>query len=80
LQTLFDIKEIPESTQLRKMIEGVKGKFFEPFFGHMKNEHRLARNYLLGKTGDKINAILSGCAFNLKKIINFLEMEKLCFD
>ena len=48
----------------------------EPIIGHMKNDHRLGRNYLLGTIGDKINAVLSGCAFNLKKIINFLKIEQ----
>lgn len=48
----------------------------EPIIGHLKNDHRLGRNYLLGKIGDKINAILSGCAFNLSKIINYLKIEQ----
>ena len=51
----------------------------EPIIGHMKNDHRLSRNYLLGTIGDKINAILSGCAFNLNKILNFLKIEQNCF-
>lgn len=51
----------------------------EPIIGHMKNEHRLGRNYLLGKAGDSINAILSGCAFNLRKMLNLIKMEQLCW-
>lgn len=51
----------------------------EPIIGHLKNDHRLGRNYLLGKLGDKINAILSGCAFNLNKIINYLKIEQYCY-
>lgn len=51
----------------------------EPIIGHMKNDHRLGRNYLLGTLGDKINAVLSGCAFNLKKIINFLKIKQTSF-
>ena len=50
----------------------------EPIIGHMKNDHRLGRNYLLGTLGDKINAILSGCAFNLNKILNLLKIEQAC--
>lgn len=50
----------------------------EPVIGHLKQEHRLGRNYLLGKAGDFINAVLSGCAFNLKKILNFIKAEQLC--
>jgi transposase, IS5 family len=48
----------------------------EPVIGHLKSDHRLGRNYLLGKAGDKINAILSGCAFNLSKIMNLLEAQR----
>lgn len=41
----------------------------EPVIGHIKHGHRMDRNYLLGKEGDKINAILSGAAFNMRKLI-----------
>lgn len=51
----------------------------EPVIGHLKNDHRLGRNYLLGKLGNKVNAILSGCAFNLNKIINHLKIEQSCY-
>ena len=27
------------------------------------------RNYLKGKEGDKINAILAGCGFNIRKLL-----------
>jgi IS5 family transposase len=40
----------------------------EPVIGHTKPDHGLNRNYLLGKSGDRINALLSGCAWNLKKL------------
>ena len=40
----------------------------EPVIGHLKSEHRMDRNYLLGKDGDKINAILAGCGFNMRKL------------
>jgi len=51
----------------------------EPIIGHMKNDHQLGRNYLLGKVGDKVNAVLSGCAFKLNKIINYSKIEQNCF-
>ncbi len=41
----------------------------EPVIGHIKHDHRMERNYLLGKDGDRINAILSGSAFNLRKLM-----------
>ena len=41
----------------------------EPVIGHLKHDYRMDRNYLLGKDGDRINAILSGSAFNLRKLM-----------
>jgi IS5 family transposase len=41
----------------------------EPIFGHLKSDNRLERNHLQEKDGDRINAILSGCGFNLRKLI-----------
>ena len=41
---------------------------FEPVIGHTKHDHGLERNHLLGTVGDRINAMLSGCAWNLKKL------------
>lgn len=40
----------------------------EPIIGHLKSDHRLNRNYHNGQVGDKINAVLAGCGFNLKKL------------
>jgi IS5 family transposase len=41
----------------------------EPIFGHLKSDNRLERNHLQGKDGDRMNAILSGCGFNLRKLL-----------
>lgn len=40
----------------------------EPVIGHLKGEHKLGRNHLLGQEGDRINALLTGCGFNLRKL------------
>jgi IS5 family transposase len=48
----------------------------EPVIGHCKQEHGLERNHLLGTAGDRINAMLSGCAWNLKKLMRAL-VDKL---
>jgi len=45
----------------------------EPVIGHLKNDYGMSRNKLHGCKGDKINATLSGCAFNIKKIINYFK-------
>lgn len=42
----------------------------EPVIGHLKSDHRLARNYLKGFVGDEINLLLAAAAFNLKKWMN----------
>jgi len=44
----------------------------EPIIGHLKNDHGMARNYLKGTLGDKINVILAASAYNFKKWINNL--------
>ena len=41
----------------------------EPIIGHMKNDGRLRRNYLLGEDGDQINALLCGAGQNLRKLL-----------
>lgn len=43
----------------------------EAVIGHSKNECRLAKNYLLGVEGDKINAILCGCGYNIRRLLRF---------
>lgn len=40
----------------------------EPVIGHLKSDHGLERNHLLGQIGDRINAMLTGCGFNLRKL------------
>ena len=49
----------------------------EPIIGHLKQDHRAAINYLKGKTGDKINFIMSACGFNYKKLTKKLRVNAL---
>jgi len=42
----------------------------EPVIGHLKNDYRMARNYLKGFIGDQINLLMAACAWNLKKWVN----------
>jgi IS5 family transposase len=48
----------------------------EPVIGHMKNDGKLGRNYLLGTLGDAINALLCGAGHNIRLILKKLR-EKL---
>lgn len=41
----------------------------EPIFSHAKHHHRMDRNHLLGKAGDKINAMLSAVGCNFRKLV-----------
>jgi IS5 family transposase len=41
----------------------------EPVIGHLKHEHRMERNTLKGKAGDFMNALLSACGYNIRKLL-----------
>jgi IS5 family transposase len=41
----------------------------DPVIGHCKTDNGLDRNYLKGVQGDKINAILSACGFDIHKLL-----------
>jgi transposase, IS5 family len=47
----------------------------EPAIGHMKTDGRLGRNWLLGKLGDKLNAILCACGHNLRLILRRMRLR-----
>ena len=41
----------------------------EPTIGHLKAEHRMNRNYLKGKIGGHINALLAAAGYNFAKLV-----------
>ena len=41
----------------------------ESVISHLKWDHSLGRNYLKGREGDEINAMLSGSGYNLRKLM-----------
>jgi IS5 family transposase len=45
----------------------------EPLIGHLKQDHRLGRNFLKGVKGDQINMLLAAAAFNFKRFIRLKE-------
>jgi IS5 family transposase len=45
----------------------------EPVIGHIKAEHRMARNYLKGRDGDRINVVLSAAGYNFSLLLRWLE-------
>jgi IS5 family transposase len=50
----------------------------EPIIGHLKQDHRVLRNYLKGVEGDMINTILEGAAFNMMKMLRKIRESIIC--
>jgi IS5 family transposase len=46
----------------------------EPIIGHLKEDGKLGRNYLKGIKGNEINALLSGAGFNIRTILNKINL------
>ena len=44
----------------------------EPVIGHVKAEHRMGRNYLIGRHGDAANAILAAAGYNFRRLLAWL--------
>jgi IS5 family transposase len=44
----------------------------EPVIGHTKAEHRLGRNYLKGRDGDRSNAVLAAAGYNFSLLLRWL--------
>lgn len=45
----------------------------EPVIGHLKAEHRMDRNYLKGREGDRANAILAAAGYNFSLLPRWLQ-------
>jgi transposase, IS5 family len=39
--------------------------------GHLKEDHRMGRNYLRGRDGDRINAILAAAGYNFRLLLRW---------
>jgi IS5 family transposase len=46
----------------------------EPVIGHMKEDGRLGRNFLKGRHGDRINAILAGVGQNVRLLLRWFRI------
>jgi IS5 family transposase len=51
----------------------------EAIIGHLKADFRMQQNYLWGENGVQINALLAATAWNLKKMMEKLKEDFLCF-
>jgi IS5 family transposase len=63
-------KKIPRA--IRKLWK--RRSAIEPVIGHLKQDNRLNCNRLKGNLGDKLNAILSACGFNFRKLLRAIAL------
>ncbi len=64
----------------RKLLK--RRSVIEPTIGHMKSDHRLERNFLKGKEGDRINALMAAVGYNSAKLLRafgWLEKMAICW-
>jgi hypothetical protein len=40
---------------------------------HLKEDHRMGRNYLTGRDGDRINAVLAAAGYNFSLLLRWFE-------
>jgi len=66
------VRSIPKraTRALRRMLR--RRAAIEPTIGHMKSDNRMNRNYLTGREGDRINALLSAAGYNLRKLLRWV--------
>jgi len=69
--------------QKRRMTSAIKRQMkrraaVEPVIGHLKNGHRMNRNYLAHTLGDAINPILAAAGYNFRLILKWI--RKLLFE
>src|SRR5215510_245283 len=65
--------------QKRRVTPQIKRQFkrraaIEPVIGHLKEEHRMGRNYLAHASGDAINALLAAAGYNFRRLIRWLSL------
>ena len=67
------------SYEKQKLRKGFKRRAaIEPKIGHLKQDHRLSRNFYKGIKGDNNNVMLAAAAMNFKRIMNI--WRKMFFD
>ena len=45
----------------------------EPVIGHLKSDHRMGRNHLKGKAGDRFNVKMAAIGFNFRRVLAWLK-------
>jgi IS5 family transposase len=66
--------------QKQKMRKGFRRRAgIEPKIGHLKQDHRLSRNFYSGILGDNINVMLAAAAMNFKRMMNKWKLNPSAF-
>ena len=65
------------SGQKRRITPQIKREFkrraaIEPVIGHLKEHHRMGRNYLAHASGDAINVVLAAAGYNFRRLLAWL--------
>ncbi|UVO33110.1 IS5 family transposase [Bradyrhizobium arachidis] len=65
------------SGQVRRVTASIRREMkrraaVEPVIGHVKAEHRMDRNYLKGRLGDRINAVLAAAGYNFGLLLRWI--------
>jgi transposase, IS5 family len=65
------------SGQVRRVTRAIRREMkrraaVEPVIGHVKAEHRMDRNYLKGRDGDRANAVLAAAGYNFGLLLRWL--------
>src|SRR5262249_17519922 len=65
--------------QKRRVTPQIKRDFkrraaIEPVIGHLKEHHRMGRNYLAHASGDAINAVLAAAGYNFRRLLAWLRL------
>ena len=66
------LKKDTEYTKRKKRKHFRRRAAIEPIIGHLKSDHRVARNFLKGQVGDQINFMMAAAGFNFKKLMKKL--------
>ena len=67
------------SGQVRRVTKTIRREMrrraaVEPVIGHLKAEHRMERNYLKGRDGDRANAVLAAAGYNFNLLIRWFDV------
>jgi IS5 family transposase len=66
------------SGQVRRVTKSIRREMrrraaVEPVIGHVKDDHRMGRNHLKGRDGDRSNAVLAAAGYNFSLLLRWFE-------